>query len=59
MDLEAFAFDEMMEQDDVIKLYERIGKKVHFRSVRALCHEKHSEMGLADPEYKGRVVFPR
>ena len=46
-----------MEQDDVIKMCEKQNKKVRFGSVRALCHEKHSEMCLADPEYKGRVVF--
>ena len=56
-DLEAFALEETMDQDDVVKMYEEKGKKVHFGSVIALCHEKHSEMCLEDPEYKGRVVF--
>ena len=55
--LEAFALEEMMEHKDVVKMYEKKRERVHFGSVRALCHEKHSEMCLADPEYKGRVVF--
>ena len=55
--LEAFAFEEMMDQADVVKMYEDKGKKLHFGSVRALCHETYSEMCLEDPEYKGRVVF--
>ena len=56
-DLNAFALDEMMDQDDVIEYYDKLGKPVHFGSVRALCHEKHSELQLDDPEFKGRVVF--
>ena len=47
----------MMERDDVRNMYDKQGKPVHFGSIRALCHEKHSELQLADPEYKGRVVF--
>ena len=47
----------MMEQDDVITMYDRQGEPVHFGSVRALCHEKHSELQFEKPEYKGRVVF--
>ena len=30
---------------------------VHFGSLRAICHEKHSELVLEDRKYKGRVVF--
>ena len=55
-DLEVFVLEEIMDQDDVIKMYEEKDQKVHFGSVRALCHEKHSEICLADPEYKGRAV---
>ena len=57
MDLKAFDLDAMMDQEDVIKMYEAQNKPVHFGSVRALCHEKHSELQLDDPEYQGRVVF--
>ena len=56
-DLKAFALDEMQEREAVSLYYDELGKPVHFGSVRALCHEKHSELNLADPEYKGRVVF--
>ena len=57
MDLNAFDLDARMAQDDVIAMYHKQGKPVHFGSVRALRHEKHSELPLDDPEYKGRVVF--
>ena len=56
-DLHSFALDEMEEREKVSFYSDEIGKPVHFGSVRALCHEKHSELNLADPEYKGRVVF--
>lgn len=59
MDVETFALDEIMDQDDVIKMYADRNKPVHFGSLRALSHEKHSELQLEDPEYKGRVVFRR
>ena len=36
---------------------QRLHKKVHFGSVMDLCHEKHAELALPDPDYKGRVVF--
>lgn len=57
MDLDAFDLDAMMDQDGVRAMYDKQGKPVHFGLVRALCHEKHSELQLKEPEYKGRVVF--
>ena len=45
-DLHAFALDEMEEREKVSFYYDEIGKPVHFGSVRALCHEKHSELQL-------------
>ena len=41
----------------VRKRYERNKKAVHFGSLRAICHEKHSELALKKKIYKGRVVF--
>ena len=35
----------------------RRGVTVHFGCLMELCHKKNSELKLADPNYKGRLVF--
>ena len=37
--------------------YDKASKPVHFGNLRAICHEKHSELPKDQREYKGRVVF--
>ena len=56
--LESFGMSEVMEYRDCVALYKDVKKeKVHFGTLRALCHEKNAELQLEDPDYKGRVVF--
>ena len=45
------------EKHDVAKRYKLKNEKVHFGTLRTLCHEKHCELPLHLRKYKGRVVF--
>ena len=55
--MDAFALDKPEERSAIKKRYEKIGKKVHFGTLRTICHEKHSELPMNQRVYKGRVVF--
>ena len=55
--IEAFDLTSVAEKVDVVKRYRKADEKVHFGTLRSLCHEKHSELPLDRRVYKGRVVF--
>ncbi len=44
--INGFAVDEAEEQSAVAKRYKQKGKRVHFGTLRALCHEKGCELSL-------------
>ena len=56
-DMNAFGMDEVMEHKKIVEKYAKMDKKVHFGTLRTICHEKHSELPLSQRIYKGRVVF--
>ena len=55
--LKAWLLDTVSEKADVIRKAKENKETVHFGSLMALCHQKHSELSEALRRYKGRVVF--
>ena len=53
----AWDFTTVRAKADVIADAKKKGKRVNFGNLMELCHEKHSELKLAIPTYKGRLVF--
>lgn len=53
----AFGMDAFEPMDKVKERYAKAKKPVHFSNLRAICHEKHSELPKDQRKYKGRVVF--
>ena len=53
----AWIMDSVREHKDVAAEAIKKGVTVHFGTLMALCHEKHSELMKLIKEYKGRVVF--
>ena len=57
IDMGAFGMKAFEAMDKVKARYEKNKQPVHFGNLRAIYHEKHSELPKADRKYKGRVVF--